>query len=87
MAGVTALTFLALCLPFLGALAAPFAIRAFGSSFTELGVWLPQGGQHHPPIHAYQNFVLQDGVADGIRQRVGVGLLRTLQTKVEQWFK
>ncbi|WP_454848662.1 putative monovalent cation/H+ antiporter subunit A [Rhizobium binxianense] len=35
MAGVTALTFLALCLPFLGALAAPFAIRAFGAN----GAW------------------------------------------------
>jgi multicomponent Na+:H+ antiporter subunit A len=36
MADVTALTFLALCLPLIGALAGPFIIRAFGSS----GAWV-----------------------------------------------
>ncbi|EJJ27206.1 putative monovalent cation/H+ antiporter subunit A [Rhizobium sp. CF142] len=36
MADVTALTFLALCLPLIGALAAPFIIRAFGAG----GAWL-----------------------------------------------
>ncbi|AHG44581.1 cation:proton antiporter [Rhizobium leguminosarum bv. trifolii CB782] len=36
MADVTALTFLALCLPFAGALAAPFVIRIFGAN----GAWL-----------------------------------------------
>ena len=36
MAGVTGLTFLALCLPFIGALAAPFAVRQFGAN----AVWL-----------------------------------------------
>lgn len=32
MAGVTGLTFIALCLPFIGALAAPFAVRLFGAN-------------------------------------------------------
>lgn len=32
MAGVTALTFAALCLPLLGAVLAPFAVRAFGAN-------------------------------------------------------
>ncbi|OAV50318.1 cation:proton antiporter [Rhizobium sp. WYCCWR10014] len=36
MADVTALTFLALCLPLVGALAAPFVIRIFGAN----GAWL-----------------------------------------------
>ncbi|GAA3064221.1 putative monovalent cation/H+ antiporter subunit A [Rhizobium viscosum] len=36
MADVTALTFLALCLPLIGALVAPFIIRAFGAG----GAWL-----------------------------------------------
>lgn len=36
MADVTALTFLALCLPLAGALVAPFVIRIFGAS----GAWL-----------------------------------------------
>ncbi|MBB3563378.1 multicomponent Na+:H+ antiporter subunit A [Rhizobium sp. BK512] len=58
MADVTALTFLALCLPLIGALAAPFIIRAFGAG----GAWLLAVA----PLLAFLHFLrLVPQIADG----------------------